>query len=124
MDLALRIVLSLPALAMLYGAAMLLFATPTGMELYTVRAEGPAELSTIRSEIGGVQLALAILFLAGLWRQRELLWGAVVIVASMLPGRIVTLVVDGPAPEVYSGLVTEMIVLALLGTYLHRTRPA
>ena len=121
MEMALRIVLRLLALGMLLGAVGFIF-NPAGMEAdFAVRALETHGMGTLRGDLGGTFLMLAI-FTFHSSRPGNAAWLAVplVFMLTVLFGRIVHIVLDGLTDPAIRSTVIELVAIAIL-EYARRT---
>lgn len=121
MEMALRIVLRLLALGMLLGAVGFIF-NPAGMEAdFAVRALETHGMGTLRGDLGGTFLMLAIFTFHGS-RPGNAAWLAVplVFMLTVLFGRIVHIVLDGLTDPAIRATVIELVAIAIL-EYARRT---
>ncbi|MDA9919247.1 hypothetical protein N9D72_03080 [Porticoccaceae bacterium] len=121
MEMALRIVLRLLALGILLGAVGFIF-NPAGMEAdFAVRALETHGMGTLRGDLGGTFLMLAIFTFHGS-RPGNAAWLAVplVFMLTVLFGRIVHIVLDGLTDPAIRSTVIELVAIAFL-EYARRT---
>jgi len=121
MEMALRIVLRLLALGILLGAVGFIF-NPAGMEAdFAVRALETHGMGTLRGDLGGTFLMLAIFTFHGS-RPGNAAWLAVplVFMLTVLFGRIVHIVLDGLTDPAIRSTVIELVAIAIL-EYARRT---
>jgi Domain of unknown function (DUF4345) len=85
----------------------------------SIRLDGVDALNEARALYGGMHLALAALYLVGAFRppwQRPLLWLWVLLVGSLVAGRLISVIVDGVPPgfaRVLLGLEAAGVALGL-----------
>ncbi len=115
MELALRILLRLLALGMLIGAVGFIF-NPAAMEAdFAVRALETHGMGTLRGDLGGTFLTLAIFTFHGS-RPGSAAWLAVplVFMLTVLFGRVVHIVLDGLTDPAIRSTMIELIAVAIL----------
>lgn len=115
MELALRILLRLLALGMLIGAVGFIF-NPAAMEAdFAVRALETHGMGTLRGDLGGTFLMLAIFTFHGS-RPGSAAWLAVplVFMLTVLFGRVVHVVLDGLTDPAIRSTIIELIAVAIL----------
>lgn len=115
MELALRILLRLLALGMLIGAVGFIF-NPAAMEAdFAVRALETHGMGTLRGDLGGTFLMLAIFTFHGS-RPGSAAWLAVplVFMLTVLFGRVVHIVLDGLTDPAIRSTIIELIAVAIL----------
>ncbi|MBT6319793.1 MAG: hypothetical protein P8I40_08200 [Porticoccaceae bacterium] len=115
MELALRILLRLLALGMLIGAVGFMF-NPAAMEAdFAVRALETHGMGTLRGDLGGTFLMLAIFTFHGS-RPGSAAWLAVplVFMLTVLFGRVVHIVLDGLTDPAIRSTIIELIAVAIL----------
>ncbi len=115
MELALRILLRLLALGMLIGAVGFIF-NPAAMEAdFAVRALETHGMGTLRGDLGGTFLMLAIFTFHGS-RPGSAAWLAVplVFMLTVLFGRVVHIVLDGLTDPAIRSTMIELIAVAIL----------
>ena len=115
MELALRILLRLLALGMLIGAVGFIF-NPAAMEAdFAVRALETHGMGTLRGDLGGTFLMLAIFTFHGS-RPGSAAWLAVplVFMLTVLFGRVVHIVLDGVTDPAIRSTIIELIAVAIL----------
>ncbi|MDG1448266.1 MAG: hypothetical protein P8Q18_11285 [Porticoccaceae bacterium] len=115
MELALRILLRLLALGMLIGAVGFMF-NPAAMEAdFAVRALETHGMGTLRGDLGGTFLMLAIFTFHGS-RPGSAAWLAVplVFMLTVLFGRVVHIVLDGLTDPAIRSTMIELIAVAIL----------
>jgi len=115
MELALRILLRLLALGMLIGAVGFMF-NPAAMEAdFAVRALETHGMGTLRGDLGGTFLMLAIFTFHGS-RPGSAAWLAVplVFMLTVLFGRVVHIVLDGLTSPAIRSTMIELIDVAIL----------
>jgi len=115
MELALRILLRLLALGMLIGAVGFMF-NPAAMEAdFAVRALETHGMGTLRGDLGGTFLMLAIFTFNGS-RPGCAAWLAVplVFMLTVLFGRMVHIVLDGLTDPAIRSTIIELIAVAIL----------
>ena len=115
MELALRILLRLLALGMLIGAVGFIF-NPAAMEAdFAVRALETHGMGTLRGDLGGTFLMLAIFTFHGS-RPGSAAWLAVplVFMLAVLFGRVVHIVLDGLTDPAIRSTIIELIAVAIL----------
>ena len=121
MEKALRILLRLLALGMFIGAVGFIF-NPAGMEAeFAVGALETHGMGTLRGDLGGAFLMLAIFTFHGS-RPGNAAWLAVplVFMLSVLFGRTVHIVLDGLTDPAIRSTVIELVAVAIL-EYARRT---
>lgn len=121
MEKGLRVVLALLALGMLAGAMGFMF-DPAGMEAdFSVRAIETHGMGTLRGDLGGTFLMLAIFTFYGS-RPGNAAWLAVplVFMLTVLFGRMVHIMLDGLTDPAIHSTVIELVAVALL-EYSRRT---
>ena len=121
MEKGLRVVLALLALGMLAGAMGFMF-DPAVMEAdFSVRAIETHGMGTLRGDLGGTFLMLAIFTFHGS-RPGNAAWLAVplVFMLTVLFGRMVHIVLDGLTDPAIRSTVIELVAVALL-EYSRRT---
>ena len=115
MELALRILLRLLALGMLIGAVGFMF-NPAAMEAdFAVRALETHGMGTLRGDLGGTFLMLALFTFHGS-RPGSAAWLAVplVFMLTVLFGRVVHIVLDGLTDPAIRSTIIELIAVAIL----------
>ena len=115
MELALRILLRPLALGMLIGAVGFIF-NPAAMEAdFAVRALETHGMGTLRGDLGGTFLMLAIFTFHGS-RPGSAAWLAVplVFMLTVLFGRVVHIVLDGLTDPAIRSTIIELIAVAIL----------
>jgi len=121
MEMALRILLRLLALGMFMGSVGFIF-NPAGMEAdFAVRALETHGMGTLRGDLGGTFLMLAIFTFHGS-RPGNAPWLAVplVFMLTVLFGRTVHIVLDGLTDPAIRSTVIELVAIAIL-EYARRT---
>ena len=121
MEMALRILLRLLAFGMFMGAVGFIF-NPAGMEAdFAVRALETHGMGTLRGDLGGTFLMLAIFTFHGS-RLGNAAWLAVplVFMLTVLFGRMVHIVLDGLTDPAIRSSVIELVAVAIL-EYARRT---
>ena len=121
MEMALRILLRLLALGMFVGSVGFIF-NPAGMEAdFAVRALETHGMGTLRGDLGGTFLMLAIFTFHGP-RPGNAAWLAVplVFMLTVLFGRTVHIVLDGLTDLAIRSTVIELVAIAIL-EYARRT---
>lgn len=82
-------------------------------------------LATLRADLGGLFLALAVLCLAGaMLRRRGLLAAALIVLCAILAGRVIGVIADGGLSANLPSLAVEGSAVAVLGLALRVLRPA
>jgi ribonuclease Z len=89
-----------------------------------LEAIGVAGLSTLRADLGGVFVGLAVLCWAGAWtRRRSLLIAAALVLVSVVVGRVIGLATNGWADGVLPALLVEVGAIVALALCAVRLRP-
>ncbi|MFC3079230.1 MBL fold metallo-hydrolase [Phenylobacterium terrae] len=84
-----------------------------------------AGLASLRADLGGLFVGLAVLCLAGaILRRRGLLAAALIVLAAILAGRLLGVVADGGLAETAASLAVEASAVAVLALALRALRPA
>ena len=98
---------------------------PTGMiEQLAVAPRGLHGLNTIRGDIGGYMVGLALLMSAGLWTKNAAFFVATAIVMStILVGRFAGLALDGFDAAVVPPIVIELVIAGVM-VLAHRRLPS
>jgi hypothetical protein len=121
MQVTLRVILRLLSLGMLLGALGFIF-NPAAMEAgFAVTALKTHGMGTLRGDLGGTFLMLAIFTFYGS-RPGNVAWLAVplVFMLTVLFGRTVHIVLDGLTDEAVRSTVVELVAVAIL-EYARRT---
>jgi hypothetical protein len=115
MNLIARILVGLLALGSLILAAGLWFHTAQAAANFGVSPTGLVGNATVRADIGGIFLALAVFMGMAAWKQSRMwLFGALVTGAGALASRVFGLLVDGYGPGVAQPMIVEIVSLAIL----------
>lgn len=115
MSLIARILIGLQGLGSLIVALTVWFATDQMAASLRVSPVGAVGNATIRADIGGLFMVLAIMMLMAAWKKSRM-WalGALVAGGSALVGRLIGVALDGAGPGIWGPIGVEAFGVATL----------
>jgi len=115
MVIALKILLGLIGLLLLYLAVNWLFAPSKVMKQHDIQASSSTGRNYLRGDIGGILLGGGIMIFMFLYQggERWLLPGIILISAVVL-GRVLSLMMDGHSKMGVQAIVIEMVIIGLM----------
>ena len=112
---SIKILVVISSIPLLVLGVMAMFAPTTTFELFDLDPRGVLGMNNIRANLGGLLIASALMILIGLWRQNQTwLLAAILMVGTVLVGRIISFIVDGWTPAAIPSVVIEVFVIGIL----------
>ncbi len=97
-------------------AAMFLLRTEPAAAKFGLQALGPLGLASLRADMVGLFGAVGVLSLTAAVRNRgDLLLAPLILIGLALSGRTISLLMTGPAPDLFPPMVVEAVLIAVLG---------
>lgn len=105
------------AVALLFAAiGMGFWFTPRAMgQRFHIDAVGAAGMETLRADLGGLFIGLALLCLIGAWKENMALRAALVVLASVVTGRMAAVLAGGMSDGTVPSLALEAAAMAAIG---------
>lgn len=112
---SIKILVVISSIPLLVLGVKAMFAPTTMFELFDLDPRGVLGINNIRANLGGLLIASALMILIGLWRQNHTWFLAtILLVGTVLVGRIISFIVDGWTPAAIPAVVTEVLVIGIL----------
>lgn len=114
MAVVMRLLVGLIGLLSVVSAAQHWFNTGAVMAERGIAAASAMGRANIRADIGGIFLAIGVFaIIAAIRQSRDCMAGALILVASALTGRLISLAIDGMAAGFTEPIIIETAVIAI-----------
>ena len=115
MLLILKVLLGLIGLLLLYFGLNWLLAPKKIMKEHDLESHSATGYNFIRGDIGGILIAGAIYIGLFLWQGTEYwLYPGVILIASVILGRVIGLISDGKSKKGIEAIAVEVVIISLL----------